>query len=122
MTDILIVLWWHMTPGTPSIYFRPESRQGSKRASRCWNMEVMRTMLGSEVCVNILFVHAILGCDTTSSLYGVGKKIGLKLIHTTKVFLEQAQVFSKRDSTQADIIKAGESALVHIYKGLQGYT
>ena len=37
------------------------------------------TDLGPEVCNCMLFVHAILGCDTTSSLYGIGKKISLKL-------------------------------------------
>ncbi|KAG7165312.1 hypothetical protein Hamer_G007106 [Homarus americanus] len=89
-TDILIVLYWHMTPETPSIYFSPDPRQGSKRAPRCWNMEIMRAMLGSEICDKILFVNGILGCDTMSSLYGVGKKIDLKLIHTNNVFLEQA--------------------------------
>ena len=45
------------------------------------------TDLGPEVCDCMLFVHAILGCDTTSSLYGIGKKISLKL---SKLFIEQA--------------------------------
>ena len=64
--------------------------------------------------------HEILGCDTTSFLHGVGKKIGLKLISTNKIFFEQAQVFSKQNSTRAEVIAAEEKALVQIYKGLPG--
>ena len=29
--------------------------------------------LGMELCENILFIHALLGCDTTSSVFGIGK-------------------------------------------------
>ena len=36
-------------------------------------MAVMKTVPGPEVCNCMLFVHAIMGCDTTSSLYGIGK-------------------------------------------------
>ena len=31
------------------------------------------TELGEGICDNILFLHAILGCDTTSRLYEIGK-------------------------------------------------
>ena len=55
-----------------------------------------------------------------SYLHGVGKKIGLKLIRTNKVFFEQAQVFSKQNSTKAEVIAAEDKALLHIYKGLPG--
>ena len=72
------------------------------------------TDLGPEVCNCMLFVHAILGCDTTSSLYGIGKKIGLKL---GKLFIEQALVFSKQTKTHADVVTAGQG----IGANLQGY-
>ena len=34
--------------------------------------------LGEQVSSNILFLHAILGCDTTSHLYGIGTCASLK--------------------------------------------
>ena len=77
----------------------------------------MRNHLGSQVTDNILFVHALLGCDTTSSLYGIGKKLGLKLISTNQVFLKQAKTFANRNSTKDDVIVAGEKALIEVYKG-----
>ena len=33
----------------------------------------IKEALGVTVCNNILFIHAIAGCDTTSSLFGTGK-------------------------------------------------
>ena len=116
-TDILILLCWHLPPTTPSVYFRPESHPGTKKTPKCWNIAVMKEVLDQNLCNNILFVHAMLGCDTTSALYGVGKIIGLNLITTNKVFLEQAQVFSNPNATPTDVITAGEKALIQIYKG-----
>ena len=60
-TDILIMLCWHVKPTTPCIYFRPEPRQQTKSAPRCWYMSVVRTFLGPDVCKNIVCMHAILG-------------------------------------------------------------
>ena len=121
-TNILLLLCWHCSTSTPSVYFRSEPRQGQKKASRCWNIAVMQTMLGTEICSNILFMHALLGSDTTSSLYGIGKKVGLKLMSTNQLFLEQAKVFSRRNSNRSEIITAGEKALVSVYKGGAGDT
>jgi hypothetical protein len=62
-----------------------------KKAPGCWNMSAMKTILSPHVVQNIVFLHALLGCDT-SALYGIGRKMSLKL-------------------------NAGELALVEIYKG-----
>ena len=115
-TYILILLCWHVKPTTPCIYFGPEPWQQTKRAPRCWNMSVVRTFLGPDVCKNIIFMHAILGCATTSALYGIEQVIGLKLVRNSTSFLEQALVFSTPSSTHAAVIAAGENALVLIYK------
>ena len=116
-TDILVLLCWHASTSTPSIYFRPEPRQVQKKAPRSWNIAVMQTMLGADICSNIIFIHALLGTDTTSSLYGIGKKVSLKLMSTHSLFQEQAKVFSRRDSVRSEVIAAEEMALVAIYKG-----
>ena len=53
----------------------------------------MKKQLGPEICNNILFIHAILGCDTTSHLYGIGKSTSLKKFKPSKHFQQQAKVF-----------------------------
>jgi hypothetical protein len=73
--------------------------------------------LGERICKHILFAHAILGCDTTSRLFGIGKGHGLKLLKDNNTFLEQASVFGNPESTPTEIAAAGENAMVCLYKG-----
>lgn len=116
-TDILILLCYH-TPSTLSnIYLRGEPRHGMKKTPKCWDISVLMKILGSQVCRDMLFVHAVLGCDTTSHIHGVGKGQALKFIQTSEVFQEQAEVFVNPASTKSDIVAAGETAIVSFYKG-----
>ena len=76
--------------------------------------------LGPEICSNILFLHAVLGCDTTSHLYGIGKGISLKKFKSSRHFREQAKVFATESATPKEISTAGEQALVILYNGRPG--
>lgn len=118
-TDVLLLLCYHLQSTTPSIYFRPEPRKGIRKTPRFWNIAVLRTMLGEQMCSSLLFVHVILGCDTTSQLYGRGKKVALKLICTNPVFQAKAGVFGDVNSTKEQVTAAGERATVTVY-GVKG--
>ena len=50
----------------------------------------MKQLLGPDICEAILFIHGIMGCDTTSRLYGLGKVTALKLITKNSKFPELA--------------------------------
>ena len=82
---------------------------------RVWNITAIKEKLGLEICNNILFLHAILGCDTTSQLYGIGRGTSLKKFKSSKHFQMQAKVFSTTTSTPHDIMAAGEQVLVDLY-------
>ena len=79
-----------------------------------------KASLGDVVVSNVLFSHSLLGCDTTSRLYGIGKAKALSKIKMNSFFVHQAQVFMKSNSEKAAVIEAGDHALVAIYNGLQG--
>jgi len=64
----------------------------------------------------MLFVHTILGCDTTFRVFGFGKGVALKLISDSEGFREQATVFNNADSSRDDIIQAGAKGLLCLYK------
>jgi hypothetical protein len=64
-----------------------------------------------------LFVHAILGCDTTSRAFSIGKGLALKCIRSDAHFKTQAKIFLDESATEDDIVCAGEAALVCLYKG-----
>ncbi len=71
-------------------------------------------MIGPDICNHILFIHALLGCDTTSRLYGIGKGSSLKKFTASHQFREQAKVFNTHSASMQDV---GEKALVIIYNG-----
>ena len=92
-TDLLTLLCYHATLDSHNIFFRPEPKKNSKKP-RVWNIKAVKEQLGPEICSNILFLHAVLGCDTTSHLYGIGKGTSLKKFKSSRHFREQAKVFA----------------------------
>ena len=116
-TDLLVLLCFYTRPDGCDLYFKPETKANSRR--RVWNMKRVKEQLGNDVCYDVLFLHAILGCDTTSRLYGICKATALKKYVNSLHFREQAKVFNLH-STVDDIVAAGENALVSLYGGKPG--
>ena len=73
------------------IYFHPSPK--SHRETVYWDIHKLQKHLGADVCQNIMLIHANLGCDTTSKLYGFGKGVGLKLFEKCESFRSVAYVF-----------------------------
>ena len=119
-TDLLILLCHHVPSDMTNVYFRPESRHMSRRSPRCWNIVALKLALGPEVCNSILFAHAILACDSTSRLYGLGKGMAIKLLCNNTHFQIAANVFSNPDATPANVIMAGENSIALLYNGCLG--
>lgn len=84
-TDIFILLGYHTELDAFELFFQPEPKANSIKR-QVWNMKVLKEKLGQEVCSNILFVYAILECDTTSRLYGIGKGVSLKTLFASQHF------------------------------------
>ena len=85
--------------------------------ARIWDVKDVKERLGSFICKHILFIHAMLGCDSTSRVFGLGKGVLLKKIRSNPHLQQYANVFSSRQSTNEDIKKAGEQTLVILYGG-----
>ena len=103
------------------VYFRPEPTCNTNvTRRRVWNIKKVKQQLGPEVCENLLFIHAFLGCDTTSRIFGLGKGAALKKFISSAYFREQAKVFSHDSSTQDEILLAGENSLMCLYGGRPG--
>ena len=117
-TDLLVLLCYHASEDGYDIYFRPEPKANA-RGTCVWLMKKVKEQLGKEVCRNLLFLHAITGCDTTSRLYGVGKATALKKFENVLHFKEQANIFSSH-SAVSDVVTAGEKALVSLLGGKPG--
>ena len=74
-TDLVVLLCYHIPEDGHDLYFRPEPKANA-RGARVWHVRKVKEQLGTDLYKNLLFLHAVSGCDTTSRLYGVGKAIG----------------------------------------------
>ena len=116
-TDLLVLLLHHADMNAHELFLAPEPKQASKKR-RVWCIQQSKELLGPAICSYMLFIHAILGCDTTSRLFGLGKGLAVKKVKNDALFCKQAKVFSQSHPTaKKEIVAAGEKALVALYGG-----
>jgi len=113
-TDLLVLLCHHAEMNANELFFKLEPKQRSK-TRKTWNTKRTKTTLGANVCPNVLLVHTILGCDTTSRIHGIGKGVALTKIRIDALFREQANVFNHPGTSKDEVIMAGEKALLCLY-------
>ena len=70
-TDLLILLLHHMDSHKKTLYFRSDKKS---KEQRVYNINTLKECLGQQLCSQLLFIHAFTGCDTTSRVFGMGKK------------------------------------------------
>ena len=113
-TDLLVLLCYHTRNVKYNLFWRPEPKKGKKEI--LLNIGRVCQKFGEDLCNSILFVHAFLGCDTTSRVFGYGKGVALKLAQDSEYFRDLAKVFGNCDSSEDEIIQAGEKAMLCVYK------
>ena len=116
-TDLLCILIFHTPEKSNLLYFAPEHKQTSQKAPRLWDIKYLQAQMGSQLSSYILFLHAFTGCDTTSRIYGFGKKQAAKLTNS-HTFDAIARVFMS-PSEKDEIVSAGEKAMLLLYEGRQ---
>lgn len=112
-TDILVLLISRSDSRSGRLYFSPEAKFGG--TSSAWDISEMKQKLGTDVSNLIPFCHAVLGCDTTSHLYGIGKGKAVQLLLSNKSFRDSAAIFGDKLASLDDIVAAGERALLILY-------
>ncbi len=118
-TDLLILLIYHASLDSHHLFFKPEPKKSAKN-SRVWNILDVKRQLGPEICKHILFLHALLGCDTTSQPHGIGKGNSLKRFRESNYFRTLAKAFDSPLATDEGITIAGERILICMYNGKPG--
>lgn len=119
-TDILILLIHYKTSNTThNIWLQSTARKNSKKPSKCWNITDITELLGDNVSKYLLFAHALLGCDTTSRVFGIGKQKAINRLKEDENFRKVAATFMSCSSSANEIEKSGNSALVAMYNGRQ---
>ncbi|KAG1678576.1 hypothetical protein GQR58_013380 [Nymphon striatum] len=121
-TDLLVLLCSRAGPTSHNLFFRPEPKLTSRRQAKCWNIEQVQKILGRHVCDNLLVAHGLLGCDTTSRLYSIGKSAALKKLNSSAYFSGLLATFNTTGASKEDVMTAGENALVCLYNDQPGET
>ena len=115
-TDLLMLLLHYcMSDGKP-LYFRSDNQ--SRNNQKVYNINQMKHLLGNQLCTQLLFLHSFTGCDSTSCVYGVGKKsVFQKLVKDDQVLILCAETFTSRGVSIAEIKKLGCQAMTIIFVG-----
>ena len=116
-TDLLVLLCYHASLESHDLFVCPEPKKNTKQPG-IWNIKTVKQRLGPDICQHILFMHAVLGCDTTSRLHRIWMGPFLKKYQTNNVFREQANVLHTHSASTHHVTCAGERALVNLYNGI----
>ena len=108
-TDILIMLLHHVS-GQQSVYMQTKTK--------LIDIKMAQAVIGEPVCKLLPFVHAMSGCDTTSSFFGLGKVKSMKILEKlSEAERKKFEVFGSTTSSKEEIGRAGENFLISLYAG-----
>ena len=116
--DLFILLLHHMDYRKKTLYFHSDKK--SRDQIRVFNINRLKECLGHQLCSKLLFIHAFTGCDTTSRIFGMGKKAFFKKsIKGDNVLESCALAFSKPGQTVDTIAEHGNQSMVLLFGGKQ---
>ncbi len=94
------------------LYFRSDKAKTTK----VYDINRLKLILGDHLCSQLLFVHAITGCDTTSRIFGVGKKAAFqKLVKGDQLLQCCSNEFITPNKTRVTIEDLGSKAMAVLF-------
>jgi len=113
-TDLLVLLLYYAQTNNRGLYFRSDKA----KVPKVYDISEMKRVLGRELCSQLLFVHAYTGCDTTSRIFGVGKKTVLqKLVKGESTIQTSANGFLLPKQANTAIEDLGRKAMSVMFGG-----
>lgn len=113
--DLIVLLVGLSAP--ENVFFLKPGR--GKSPSHCY---YPKTLVHERISQNILFLHAVTGCDTTSSLYGQGKAKSLKVLEKRPELSVALQSFKTpfQDCQLDTTLSTGEKFIAAVYGDQHG--
>lgn len=115
-TDVLVMLVYHFKSEMADIFMlsdMPQRRSGRKLV---FPIRTIQVEIGNSLSQQLLVVHAISGCDTTSALFGFGKGRILKVLSSNKASQKLSTILATASTTEG-VLEAGLQLLTMIYGG-----
>ena len=98
--DHLMLLIHGVQLSDHSVFFTSDEK--SKSARMLWDAKYAKEVLGEKICNAILPIHALLGCDTTSRLFSIGKQVALQKFGKMERFRNTISIFNNTTAKQED--------------------
>lgn len=112
-TDVLVLLIFHFDHLMADIFIQSETGKQTIRRS----VRTVCTALGDMATRQILVVHAISGCDTTSALFGHGKASTWKKLKQAPCTFRLTETITSCDSSRDEVLDAGLQLMSYLYNG-----
>ena len=109
-TDLLILLLHYADtdPDIKDLYFRSDKTC----ATKVHDINRLKAIIGPDICSQLLFIHAFIGCDSTSRIFGIGQKTALKkLVKCQPIIKKKVQIASFSQIRQTTSLKILETKL-----------
>lgn len=117
-TDLLVLLTSLSTNSMDIWFHRPGSRGGK---SSSFHIPKQRALLKQNLDI-ILFLHAVTGCDTTSTFFRKSKLKALQILDKKSELKQNVTLFNKPDVTPEEISAAGEKFILSLYGSTKNQT
>lgn len=89
-TDLLVLFLYYAKTDSKACI----SKDRQSKAIKVYDINRLKLLLGKELCFSLLFIHAFTGCDKTSHIFGVGKKLAFQnLVKGDSVIQSCAKAF-----------------------------
>lgn len=109
--DVLVLMIAYALPDKPILLLKPPIGRVKRKVFSSLTLQQEHV----NVKEYILLVHSFSGCDSTSAIYGKGKKQLLKLVEKNNLLMECVSIFNSHRSTANEIEKAGERLFLSLY-------
>jgi len=116
-TDIVVCLVHHYKPTMADIFVVSESARVRSARSTVIPVHSIVAKIGKTAAEQLLAVHSISGCDTTSALFGHSKGSVYKKVVSCSDTLPLTRILSSSSSSQEDVVDAGLRLMTLIYDG-----
>ena len=115
--DLLALLLFHASTSLHNVYFTCEQKSNAKSAPKIWDINKSKRALGTDICDNILALHAITGCDTTSRIHSIGKGTVIQKFIKDDDFNKLVKEFNKDNNDRDFVMAVGEQILLKVLNG-----
>ena len=115
--DILALLVHHVQPTMAEVFMLSVCKARKAMQRKLISIQKVQHDIGTTAQQQLLAVHALTGCDTTSALYGHSKVSAFKNIVRSADTKALTDVLITPDAQREDVVAAGIKLLVKVFGG-----